>query len=250
MSSRTFISDDGTLLDDRTTKARIRDAAIGCFAEHGVNGTTARKVASAAGVSPGLVMHHFGSMDGLRAACDGYIAAVIRQQKQEAISAGAGLDVLAALRDSDVGSLGGYLARVLVDDSPEVAKLVDDLVADAEVYLQQGVEAGTLEPTEDTRGRAAVLVIWSLGALVLHQHLERILGVDLTDPEVGASPAIASYVGPVYEILGEGIFTESFAAHLREAFTGIDRGEARTEQASSGTEARSPSSQSTSEGTT
>ena len=50
---------------DRTAKARIRDAAIECYAFHG-DDCTARMVAEKAGVSPGLVIHHFGSMEGLR----------------------------------------------------------------------------------------------------------------------------------------------------------------------------------------
>jgi AcrR family transcriptional regulator len=227
--------------DDRTTKARIRDAAIDCFAEYGVAGTTARKVASAAGVSPGLVIHHFGSMEGLRSACDEHVAAIIRTQKQEVMSAGPGFDVLAALRETGIGSLAGYLARVLVDDSPPVAKLVDDLVDDAEGYLQQGVESGMLRPTANPRGRAAVLAVWSLGALVLHSHLERILGVDLTDPAVGSGPAIASYVGPAYEILSDGIFTESFGAHLRAAFPGSAGGERQAGSPLSPLEPKGPS---------
>jgi hypothetical protein len=32
-----------------------------------------------------------------------------------------------------------------------------------------------------------------------------------------ASPAIAAFVGPVYEIYGAGVLTESFAAHVKEA---------------------------------
>jgi AcrR family transcriptional regulator len=227
--------------DDRTTKARIRDAAIDCFAEYGVAGTTARKVASAAGVSPGLVIHHFGSMEGLRSACDEHVAAIIRQQKQEAMSAGPGFDVLAALRESVIGSLAGYLARVLVEESPPVAKLVDDLVDDAEDYLQQGVESGMLRPTANPRGRAAVLTVWSLGVLVLHSHLERILGVDLTDPTVGSDPAIASYVGPVYEILSDGVFTESFGAHFRATFAGAVGGDEQKGSSTSPHEPKDPS---------
>lgn len=229
MSSPPFGSEDGLLPDDRTAKARIRDAAIGCFAKHGVAGTTARKVADSAGMSPGSVIHHFGSMAGLRAACDEHVAAVVRQQKQEAMSSGTGIDVLAALRESNFGSLAGYLAEVLVEDSPAVAKLVDDLVADAEVYMQQGVEQGLVRPTPNPRGRAVVVAIWSLGALVLHRHLERILGVDVTDPDVGANPAIAAYVGPAYEIFGDGILTEEYAAHLQEAFTADVGAEESTE---------------------
>ena len=172
-------------------------------------------------------------MDGLRTACDEHIAGIIRREKQEAMAAGAGLDLLAALRNSEAVSGMGYLARVLVDDSPAVATLVDDLVADAEAYFQQGVEAGTLRPTANPRGRAAVLAMWSLGALVLHQHLERILGVDLTDPEAVAGSAIAAYAGPAYEILSQGVFTEAFAAHIRETFAAGNGGDPHTESPAS-----------------
>ena len=206
-------------VDDRTTKARIRDAAIGSIAEHGINGTTARRVASTAGVSPGLVIHHFGSMDGLRSACDQYVADTIREFKEQTMSGGPTLDVLAALRDAPNGPLMGYIARVLADDSPAVARLVDDLVDDAESYIQQGVESGIMRPSRDPRGRAVVLTLWSLGTLVLHQHLRRLLGVDLTDPEILMDPDAAAYIAPVYEIYGEGILEEAFAARAHAAFT-------------------------------
>ena len=206
-------------VDDRTTKARIRDAAIASIAEHGINGTTARKVATAADVSPGLVIHHFGSMEGLRSACDQYVANAIREFKERTMTGGPTLDILSALRDAPNGPLMGYLAQVLADDSPAVAKLVDDLVDNAEGYIQQGVESGMLKPSDDPRGRAVVLTVWSLGALALHQHLRRLLGTDLTDPEILTDPAAAAYIAPVYEIYGEGILEESFAARARAAFT-------------------------------
>ena len=205
-------------VDDRTAKARIRDAAIECFAEHGLAATTARKVAAAARVSPGLVIHHFGSMDGLRAACDEYVVATIRDYKTEAMAEGPGLDLLAALRHAPTESRMGYLATVLHDDSPLVAKLVDDLVADAEAYLQLGVETGMVRPTSNPRDRAAVLVLWSLGALALHHHVQRILGVDLTDPDIVADQSIAAYAAPAYEIFNEGIISEAFAPQVNEAF--------------------------------
>jgi AcrR family transcriptional regulator len=205
-------------MDDRTTSARIRDAAIECIADHGVAAATARKVAAVAGVSPGLVIHHFGSMEGLRRSCDEHVANIIREAKHEALLTGPDLDVVAALRDSQLGSLVGYLAQVLTEDTPRVAKLVDELVADAEGYLQRGVETGMLRPTDDPYGRAVVLTMWNLGALVLHRHLQRLVGVDLTAPEVGAGPAVAAYAGPVYEIYGEGILTDVFATRARAAF--------------------------------
>lgn len=206
-------------LDDRSTKARIRDAAIASIAEHGLSGTTARKVASTAGVSPGLVIHHFESMEGLRSACDQYVATTIREFKEQAMSGGPTLDVLAAFRESPNQPLMGYLSQVLADDSPAVARLVDELVDDAEGYIQHGVESGMLQPSENPRGRAVVLTLWSLGALVLHQHLQRLLGVDLTDPNLVTNPTAAAYVAPVYEIYGNGVFEEAFTAQTKALFT-------------------------------
>jgi hypothetical protein len=168
-------------------------------------------------------------MDGLRTACDEYVATVIRRYKQEAMSAGPNLDVLAALRNPDVGPLMGYLAGVLADNSAAVAGLVDGLVDDAEVYIEQGVESGILRPSDDPRGRAVVLTIWNLGALVLNEHLDRLLGVDLTDPDVLDDPAFAAYAGPIYEIYGNGFFTEAFAAQTREALVGMAGAKEHTE---------------------
>ncbi len=212
--------------DDRTAKSRIRDAAIQCFAKHGIADTTARRVAEAAEVSPGLIIHHFGSMEGLRLACDGFVASRIRELKEGAAAAGPNLDVLAAIRESDAGYLLGYLAAVLTEDSPAVARLVDDLVADAERYTEHFVEAGIMRPSENPRGRAALLVVWSLGALALHNHLERLLGVDLTDPEVTADPSFAAYALPVYEFFG-GVLSGAFAEHAKSAFSAPPQGESK-----------------------
>ena len=205
------------VLDDRTAKARIRDAAIVCFAEHGIAATTARKVATAAGVSPGLVMHHFGSMEGLRAACDRHVTAMIRDLKGEAMAAGAGFDPVAALRSAAGGPpLARYLARTLVDGSPAVADLVDELVADAVAYIDTGVETGLLTASRYPRERAAILTMWSLGALVLHEHLDRLIGVDITEP-IDQPHGAASYVAPALEILS-GFFTKATAELMSEAF--------------------------------
>src|SRR5690348_1863963 len=73
-------------VDDRTAIARIRDAAIQQFGERGF-AVGLRSIAEAAGVSAGLVIHHFGSKDGLRKACDEFIAEEIRTSKEAALQA-------------------------------------------------------------------------------------------------------------------------------------------------------------------
>ena len=206
--------------DDRTTSARIRDAAIRCFATHGVAATSVRAIAAEAGVSAGLVIHHFGSKDQLRIACDEYVAALIREVKGSAMAAGAGLDPLAAMRSFSGGPpMARYLAKTLVDGSPHVADLVEEMVNDAVGYIATGVKAGLLTPSDHPKERAAILTLWMLGALVLHEHLERLIGFDITgdfteDPEGSGS----GYFGAVTEILG-GIFTDTTKELMGEAFS-------------------------------
>src|SRR5260370_36093380 len=95
---------------DLTASARIRDAAIDQFAQHGF-AVGLRTIAEAAGVSAALVIHHFGSKEGLLRACDEYIAEEIRSEKSEAI------------KTSDAAS---WLARVAEIESfaPMMAYLV------------------------------------------------------------------------------------------------------------------------------
>ena len=203
---------------DRTTRARIRDAAIAKFAEDGVAATSVRAIAAAAGVSPALVIHHFGSKDALRVACDEHVAAVINEEKSGAMQSGVRLDPLAALRAHEQRlPLLRYLARTLVDGSPHVAELVDQMVSDAATYMADGVTTGVLRPTAYPYERAAVLTVWSLGALVLHEHLERLTGADLLRMPDDPAAAVA-YVGPALEMLTEGVIDPQVAARVRAGF--------------------------------
>ena len=205
-------------IDDRTTSARIRDAAITAFAENGVAGTSLRTIAAAADVSPGLVIHHFGSKEGLRAACDEYVTTLIRDLKSGAMGSGAAFDVTAAFRSIGDVPASKYLARTLVDSSQHVSELVDELTRDAVDYLETGVETGMLKPSKYPNERAAILMIWSLGALVLHEHLERLIGVDIT-ADFSANPKAASaYMAPILELYSNGFLTETTVKLMSEAF--------------------------------
>jgi AcrR family transcriptional regulator len=168
-------------------------------------------------VSAGLVIHHFGSKDSLRVACDEHVARLIREVKGSAMAAGAAFDPLAALRSFSGGPpLTRYLARTLVDGSPHVADLVDEMVNDAVDYMETGVEAGLLKPSDYPMERAALLAMWRLGALVLHEHLERLTGVDLTSDFSADPESMRAYFGPALELLS-GIITDTTKEQVSEA---------------------------------
>ena len=63
--------------------------------------------------------------------------------------------------------------------------------------------SGTVRPLDHPAGVAAVLTLWSLGALALHRHVQRRLGVDLAGSAAHVVTATA-YVAPALEILSRG----------------------------------------------
>jgi AcrR family transcriptional regulator len=212
--------------DDRTTKARIRDAAITQWASNPPNSVTVRDIASAAEVSPASVIHHFGSMAELRDAANAHIAGLIRDHKTAAVQASGPLDLLGSLERLSDLPISAYLARAAVSDDPMVASLIDELLEDAVTYIEAGVSAGTIRPSDRPRERAVVLMLWSLGGLVLHDHMERYLGVDLTDPKALASQAAEPYTRAAFEIIGRGILADDFAATIEHSLDdayGTDR---------------------------
>jgi AcrR family transcriptional regulator len=201
-------------IDDRTARARIRDAAIERFAAEGIAAANLKDIAADAGVSAPLVIHHFGSKDGLRLACDEHIAALIREQKTAALSAGANLDPFQAIRAYEGTPIIRYLAQAIADGSPHVDEFIDEMVDDAVGYFAEGIESGVLTPAENLRERAIVLCLWQLGALVLHEQVERLLGVDLLD---GTSGSALRWALVNADILAKGVINEEFYDKWRDA---------------------------------
>src|SRR5262245_36395368 len=141
--------------EDLTARARIRDAAIRLFADRGTAGTTVRDIAQAAGVSPGLLRHHFGSKEALREACDHYVLDRIVKMKEELLLDGkvANPGFLPSVHPA-ILLFYRYVTRALLDGSASAAALFDDMV----VLTEQWLSKHSPGITEDYRGYAAVLV--------------------------------------------------------------------------------------------
>lgn len=204
----------------RSGADRILDAAVLLFGEHGAGGTTLKDIAAAAGVSQALIVHHYGTKDGLRAACDEHVAHVIRVRKEETLGAEPQFDPFIALRRLEHGRpLLRYLIRALTEGGAHASQLIDRMIADAEVYMAQGEHAGLIKASEFPRDRAVLLVIWSLGALTLHEHVHRLLGVDfLADHAVPES--LQRYLHPAMELYTQGLVEEGAFDQLAEFLGG------------------------------
>ena len=166
--------------EDLTARARIRDAALRLFAERGLDGATIRDIARAAGVSGGLVRHHFGSKDDLRAACDSYALDQLMRIKEQAVLEGqlANPGFMSAAHPTVLLTLR-YLARSLVDGSPAAAAVFDEMVELGEAWLDQHHPGQIPDP----RGYSAVLVAMQSGLFMMHSQLSRWLGADIFTAE-------------------------------------------------------------------
>lgn len=196
----------------------IRDEALRLFAENDPEAVSVRQIAAAAGVSPGLVAHHFGSKEGLRQAVDDHVLGVfdamlgelLGDGAAELMDAGAGAGSLseALLRHLPPGSpLPGYLRRLFLTDAESGRMLFRRLFAMSESALSAMTAAGMAVPGRDPAARAAFLLVNDLALLLLRDRVADVLGDDPMSPEGMArwAPEVLSiYAGGLGFSPGEG----------------------------------------------
>ncbi|CPU63334.1 transcriptional regulator [Mycobacteroides abscessus] len=162
-------------------------------------------------MSAALVVHHFGSKDGLRRACDAYVFDAVRAAKTDAISpqdpaAGpmalftqlAGIEDYAPVFEYTLRSLqaGGDLARSFVEHLTQVTL----------EYMEDGVAAGVIRPSRDEPARARYLVSLSLGSLLVDGALRE--RTEPRDPETDLREYVERVMLPALEVFTEGLFVE------------------------------------------
>ncbi|WP_433467492.1 TetR/AcrR family transcriptional regulator [Spirillospora sp. CA-128828] len=202
--------------EDLTGRARIRDAALLEFAEHGVKGATIRGIAKAAGVSPALVQHHFGTKDALREACDEYVIETIGETKREALDGGISSPGFLSVAMRTALPVQRYIARVLTDDSAAARTLFDDAVAFSEDFLKRGGPGISTPNTDDLHGYATVMTAMSFGLIVLHEHLSRGLGGNVLMGEGYPRMALA-----MLDVLEDNIMSPELTAQVRAALRSL-----------------------------
>ena len=190
---------------DLTTVARIRDAAIDQFGSRGFD-TGVRAIAEAAGVSPALIIHHFGSKEGLRKACDDYIAAEIRSEKSEALQSSDAATWLAQIAEIEsFAPMMAYLVRSMQTGGELGKALWRTMVTNTEAYLADGVRAGTIKPSRDPAARAKFLAMVGGGAFLLYLQLHD----NPTDLRAVLHDYSHDMVLPALELYTEGLLTDS-----------------------------------------
>lgn len=186
--------------------AKIRAAALQSFAAHGTAATTLRGVAAAAGVSLGLVQHHFSTKAGLIKAVDEYVIEAVITLMAEPIS-----DV-ATDSISEIGQrvnrvfaehpdVAAYLGRALVDGSELGTTIFDKLYEVGMLRWQQRAERGETRADIDLPWAVINALILPLGAVSMRGHIERNLAAPFTAPE-----QLERWQNAVNDLLRDGLF--------------------------------------------
>lgn len=177
---------------DLTARAAIRNAALELFAAKGPDAATVREIAAAAGVSPALVLHHFGSKAGLREAVDAHVAEAL----EHLLEVGGTRDVAADLARGDGRSLAAafaelfppgspvpaYLRRLLLSSDPAGIALFRRWLAATEQLLDALGGLGLTAPSADPEVLAAFLLANDLAVVLLRDHIHDALGFDPLSP--------------------------------------------------------------------
>jgi AcrR family transcriptional regulator len=192
--------------EDLTAAAAIRIAAMELFAERGYAAVTVRQIASAAGVSAALVIHHYGSKENLRAVLDERVAVFVEAMLAELAGApeqggSASVAQLFADRLEREPAMAGYVRRLLCDGSPVGVGLFGRLYQATRAGMRALEEAGVVRPGRDELVRDAFLLCNDLAMLLLRSHISQVTGIDPL-----ARDGLVRWSAEVFDVYTNGVF--------------------------------------------
>lgn len=173
--------------EDRSSIERIRNAALKTFGTYGTSSTSLRAVAEAAGVSVGLVQHHFTNKAGLIKAVDDHVMTVVVETISQPIPpppadsvAEMGTRVTRIVADHP--EIADYVGRALIDGSALGTAIFDTLTAFGIARWNQRSERDETRPEVDVTWGALNSLVLALGTMIMRGHIERQLPEPLTAP--------------------------------------------------------------------
>lgn len=206
---------------DLTAYARIRNAALKLFGEKGAAATSIREVARAAGVSPGLVQHHFSTKGALESAVSAYVAGKMAELAGASLQPGRTLRAL-TLGPAVIGfirrnpDLVAYLRRVILEDDRVGRRLLDSIVQLSRTLNRRLQANRLLRRNLDPVWTPLNTMILVLGPLLLEPALNRYL-----DHRLRSEEGLARWDTAVEDLYLWGIYRHPSAPKRRAA--SVDR---------------------------
>jgi len=202
--------------DDLTKRAKIIDSAIMVFARDG-NKATVRSIAAEADVSPGLITHHFGSKEALKAECDDEVLQRYRQLKMEGI-ANPLVSVNHVLGDaSGISVMVAYLIRTFLDGGEAAKQMMDQLVEQMRDIMTAALEQGSVKPSRNEEARLYFMATATFGSALVNFILNP---PDDITKAFDLWPGDNEMLLAELEVLTEGIFSDRTVLDAVEARIG------------------------------
>ena len=190
--------------EDLTGRARLRDAAIECFAAGGFE-ESLRAIAARAGVSAGLVRHHFGSKELLRTECDATVLERYRKLKTDSIGVEPATLFAQFPSSREAGILLVYILRSVRDGGAAGRVFLERMVQEALEFTKAAVASGLVVPSRDEKARVRCLIHQAIGGLIVYFAMRP--DTPLDDFTSVMEQFYAETILPTLEIYTEGIFT-------------------------------------------
>ena len=179
------------------------------FGASGVAASSLRATARAAGVSPGLIVHHFGSKEGLIRAVDEAVLTRINLALSEVPIEGSGAELIEARAEVVAAllrrqpALCDYLGRALSERTEASVELFHRLFTFA-ARDERLIAAGVLRADTDPFWRAMHQVILAVGPMLLRPLIERELGGELL-----AEDNLSRWTRARTDLLQRGLYAET-----------------------------------------
>lgn len=193
---------------DLTTYARIRNAALRLFADQGARATSIRAVAKAAGVSPGLVQHHFKTKAELQTAIEIYVNEKVTEVARASLTDEGkpgtitfGHKIVDFIRENP--DIIRYARRVMLEDDTLGRRLFDQLVAAGHLLMDRAERQGFLRTDVDRQWCVLNVMLVIIGPVLFEPGINRHL-----DRPFRSEESLARWDAAVDNMLCHGIYRE------------------------------------------
>jgi AcrR family transcriptional regulator len=187
------------------TRANLIEVATNAFARDGFATTSLRSIAKEAGVSPALVVHHFGSREKLVEECIVKSLGLWVSEKQQFVDVS--LSTSLSQWQSSVDQHGSklqFFRQVLLAGGEPANILFSRMVQEAQMVIDSQVEKGQIRKLENRDDLALLMTLNGLAPLLLQEQMANLLGQSLA--QTGLTDRLAKTTDEVYR---RGIYKSS-----------------------------------------
>lgn len=178
------------------SKERLIEVAVSVLAREGFAGTSLRMIAIEAGVSPALLVHHFGSRQRLiEEAIDAALGEWM--ESKDGLTERAKLGLSEAIAEwprlaEDGRTKLEFFRQVMIAGGSAANHLFQQMVREAKLRLERFAKTGMMRELTDVDSAAVLLASYGLAPLLMSGSIKSVLGADFTDPKISEKLAASS----------------------------------------------------------